>query len=88
MCRSVLAGFTETVKPSVQLADLMRTHLEVEIDPVKIERFIANHWSKVSSLAHRIHNDDREKSWRQTCQDQGMSETATDTLLDHLWSEQ
>ena len=39
------------------LAVLMEHQLDVKLDPIALRLFIQAHWSRISTLAHIIHED-------------------------------
>jgi hypothetical protein len=48
------------VEPQIRLARLMERELWLSanlLDPVALRLFILAHWSKVSALAHQIHDE-------------------------------
>lgn len=48
-------GDTKTDTPASDLAALMRRHMRCNVSPENLERFLTNHWAKVSFLAHKVH---------------------------------
>jgi hypothetical protein len=48
---------TVTQPPHKRLASLMNRELGTDIDPRLLRLFIKHHWSKVSTLAHQIHDE-------------------------------
>jgi hypothetical protein len=45
------------VAPETRLARLMERELHLAIHPSAFRRFIVAHWSKISALAHQIHDE-------------------------------
>lgn len=46
----------DTRQPEEKLADLMARQMLVTVPPLLLRIFILDHWSKVSALAHQIHD--------------------------------
>lgn len=44
--------------PEMRLSRLMSRELDVTVDPRLLRLFLKHHWSKVSALAHEIHEEE------------------------------
>jgi hypothetical protein len=44
------------IKPEYKLADMMTRDLAVKIDPNLLRLFLQLHWTKITKLAHDIHD--------------------------------
>lgn len=53
---SYYAAASDERPPERRLADLMLRELESPYEPAHLRAFIQRHWSKVSMLAHQIHD--------------------------------
>ena len=59
MSTSHLISYTPTLEsPETRLAKLMSRELGASIDARTLSLFLRHHWTKVSCLAHKIHETD------------------------------
>jgi len=60
MCTDGVGSLREPEAAESRLASLMQREMNVAIDPKMLRLFLLHHWSKVTKLAHEVHEASHE----------------------------